>query len=75
MVKLTELIRLLWQTGMIIYMNYFTPLSIVVEDDTTDFIKIQQGVRQGCILIPLLFNHHSDAIFKEPSTDMEVGYT
>ena len=39
---------------------------------TTD-IEILKGVRQGCILSPLLFNLYSESIFQEAVEYLEVG--
>lgn len=40
---------------------------------TTSDIQILKGVRQGCILSPLLFNLYSESIFQEALEDLEVG--
>lgn len=44
-----------------------------VEDELTEEIEIRRGVRQGCILSPLLFNLYSDTIFNETLEDEEGG--
>jgi len=36
-------------------------------------MEIQRGVRQGCILSPLLFNLYSDKIFKEAVDGLDIG--
>ena len=36
-----------------------------VEQSTSEQIIIEKGVRQGCILSPLLFNLYSEAVFRE----------
>lgn len=41
---------------------------IKIEDQTSDEMEIKRGVRQGCVLSPLLFNVYSEAIFQETLT-------
>uniref|UniRef100_A0A8D9AT98 Craniofacial development protein 2 n=1 Tax=Cacopsylla melanoneura TaxID=428564 RepID=A0A8D9AT98_9HEMI len=47
--------------------------TIRVGEEKTDAINIQRGVRQGCILSPLLFNLYSERIFEEALEDAEEG--
>lgn len=44
---------------------YNQTAKIKIEDQLTDKIAIERGVRQGCILSPLLFNIYSEWVFKE----------
>lgn len=46
---------------------------IRIEDQYTEDIKILRGVRQGCVLSPLLFNVYSEAIFQEALADCSEG--
>ena len=36
---------------------------------TMDWFKIGRGVRQGCILLPCLFNLHAEYIIRNPRLD------
>uniref|UniRef100_A0A8D8SXR8 Craniofacial development protein 2 n=1 Tax=Cacopsylla melanoneura TaxID=428564 RepID=A0A8D8SXR8_9HEMI len=47
--------------------------TIKINQENTDEIKILQGVRQGCIISPLIFNLYSEAIFQEALENMEEG--
>jgi len=47
--------------------------SVMFENQFTDEIEIKRGVRQGCVLSPLLFNAYSEEIFKEALDDVDVG--
>jgi len=44
-----------------------------VGGETTKEIQISRGVRQGCVLSPVIFNPHSEYIFREALQDIEAG--
>uniref|UniRef100_A0A8D8V3E1 Craniofacial development protein 2 n=1 Tax=Cacopsylla melanoneura TaxID=428564 RepID=A0A8D8V3E1_9HEMI len=46
---------------------------VKVDDELSEDIQIMQGVRQGCVLSPLLFNVYSEAIFEEALLDEHMG--
>ena len=40
-----------------------------LEHGTTDWFKTEKGVRQGCILLPYLFNLYAEYIMQNASLD------
>ncbi|KAI5746244.1 hypothetical protein M8J77_001423 [Diaphorina citri] len=46
-----------------------------IDGETTEAVKIERGVRQGCVLSSLLFNIYSEQIFKEALEGEEEGIT
>ena len=60
---------------MVIYGKPFSRclfIFLVVEDQLSEHIKFQKGVRHGCVLSPYLFNIYTEIIFRE-SQHLEVG--
>ena len=47
--------------------------SVSLENDSTEEVRIRRGVRQGCVLSPLLFNIYYEYIFRDALEGMEVG--
>ncbi|NSM56165.1 hypothetical protein HET73_00315 [Wolbachia endosymbiont of Atemnus politus] len=39
--------------------------AVKIDSELSDYFKIGKGVRQGCVLSPLLFNLYSEEIFKD----------
>uniref|UniRef100_A0A8D8RKC5 Craniofacial development protein 2 n=1 Tax=Cacopsylla melanoneura TaxID=428564 RepID=A0A8D8RKC5_9HEMI len=54
-----------------LYWNQTAVLKI--DGEHTDEVQILRGVRQGCVLSPILFNLYSEHIFREALNDMEEG--
>lgn len=81
-VKHHKMIEILKDTGVdqqeikIISNLYWHQIAEVrVEQATSDAVLIKRGVRQGCILSPLLFNIYSEAIFREALETTNGGIT
>ncbi len=47
--------------------------SVRVENELSDEVQIQRGVRQGCVLSPLLFNLYSEMILSEALDGLNLG--
>uniref|UniRef100_A0A8D8VL77 Craniofacial development protein 2 n=2 Tax=Cacopsylla melanoneura TaxID=428564 RepID=A0A8D8VL77_9HEMI len=79
-VKHNKMIEILQDSGIdgkdlrIIKNLYWNQSAVVkVNQEKTEEVKILRGVRQGCILSPLIFNLYSEAIFQEALEHVESG--
>lgn len=79
-VKHDKLVNILRSTGIdeadiriIQNLYYGQKASVRVEGQLTEEVNIRKGVRQGCVLSPLLFNIYSEEIFSEALDDMPIG--
>lgn len=52
---------------------YGQKATIRIEDMTSEEVEIQRGVRQGCILSPILFNVYSEDIIKGALDSQDIG--
>uniref|UniRef100_A0A8D8LPD3 Craniofacial development protein 2 n=1 Tax=Cacopsylla melanoneura TaxID=428564 RepID=A0A8D8LPD3_9HEMI len=62
-----------WDIRLIANLYWKQIANIKVESDLSSGVVIKRGVRQGCILSPLLFNMYSETIFKEALKDINSG--
>lgn len=79
-VKHDKLINVLEKIGIddkdlqiIINLYWNQSAYITIDGDNSEEIEIRRGVRQGCVLSPLLFNIYSEQIFNESLQDIEAG--
>lgn len=79
-VKHDKLVKILQEVGIddrdlqIIKNLYWNQqASVKIGQNTSETIAIRRGVRQGCIMSPLLFNLYSEYIFREALDKIEGG--
>lgn len=80
-IKHTELINILDKQGLdckdiTLIKNLYWEQSASIRlnnDNTTMSVPIMRGVRQGCILSPLLFNLYSETVFEKALENMQEG--
>jgi len=53
---------------------WYQTAQIRLNNELSDDIEIRRGVRQGCVLSPLLFNLYSERVFREALEDLENRY-
>lgn len=74
LMSILELVGLDDKDLRIIENIYFNQSAAVkIEDQLTEEIKIERGVRQGCVLSPLLFNVYSEYVMNLSLDDVDEG--
>ena len=51
--------------NLIVSLYWNQKAAIRIEDQLSEYTKIQRGVRQGCVLSPYLFNIYTELIFRK----------
>lgn len=76
-VKMVEMLRAAGVDGkdtrLIENLYWYQRGEVRVEHNKTSELEIQRGVRQGCVLSPLLFNLYADRIFKRALDGLDLG--
>ncbi|CAH2217665.1 jg22922 [Pararge aegeria aegeria] len=62
---------ILWKTFR--DFEYFTIVKVRVDNEETEDLEINRGVRQGCILSPTLFKLYFETIFAEAIEGLDCG--
>ena len=75
-----KLLQIMRQIGIpqlkskLIYNLYWKQhAKVKFENNMTERIRIEKGVRQGCILSPILFNLYSEMLVREALREEEYG--
>ena len=58
---------------IITHLYWAQTAEVKISGQASDQIQIKKGVRQGCVLSPLLFNIYSEAVFREALTEASGG--
>lgn len=79
-VQHTKMIQILEGLGLnkkdlriIVNLYWNQTASVRVNNESTEAVKIMRGVRQGCVLSPVLFNIYSEHIFREALETEHIG--
>ena len=79
-IKHEEMIRILKELGINSYdlrviknLYWKQTAKVAIDGQLSENIDIRRGVRQGCILSPILFNVYADKVFKEALYEWEYG--
>ena len=79
-VKHEEMIQILKDQGINNYdlriirnLYWKQSAKVLIDGQVSENIDIRRGVRQGCILSPILFNTYADRVFKEALSECEYG--
>ena len=66
LLKILSRLDIAWKDMRIVRNLYYEQTAAVrVEDELTDYVNIKRGVRQGCVLSPILFSLYAEIIMRD----------